>query len=392
MIANRVKARLASGSMIRKMFEEGNRLKALYGPDNVFDFSIGNPDLEPPKEIIDAIIQQALDQTPGQHSYMSNNGYLQTREAVAAKLTADSGLKVSANDICMTVGAAGALNACLRALLDPEDEVIILAPFFMEYLAYIDNFLGVSTVVPTLPDSFQLDFSAITKAITPKTKAIIINSPNNPSGAIYPAEDLIKLNQLLLQQDHVIHVISDEPYNELVYDGMTTPVSLKYIKNLLVCYSWSKSISLPGERIGYVAVSPQHEDHDELCPALVMCNRILGSVNAPAFFQKVIAKHLYAKADIANYEYRRNLLYSIITEAGFSCRKPAGALYLFPKAPIEDQEFSRICAEKFKLLLVPGSAFHCPGYFRLPFCVSEHTIVNSKSTFMAIGKEFGLIS
>ena len=376
--------------MIRKMFEEGNRLKTIYGADNVFDFSIGNPDLEPPQEVIDAISSYAVEVIPGKHSYMSNSGYLSTRRAVADKLTRTCSVTVEADAICMTVGAAGAMNAVLRAVLDPGDEVIILAPFFMEYMSYIDNHNGIPVIVPTILDTFMPDLDKITAAITPRTKAIIINSPNNPSGVVYSAEILDRLNALLLAQDHVIHVISDEPYVDLIYDGAVTPCSLDHFDNVIVCYSWSKSLSLPGERIGYTAVSPKHADYEMLCAAVIMCNRILGSVNAPAFFQKIIERTIDARSDISNYEYRRNLLFDIVTRAGFTCSKPAGALYLFVKSPVDDIEFAAQCA-KYNLLVVPGSAFSCPGYFRLAFCVSENTIHGSEKAFMAVGKDYRLI-
>lgn len=390
MISQRIAKKLSSGSMIRKMFEEGNRLKALYGAENVFDFSIGNPDLEPPQEVIDAISEYAASGIKGIHSYMSNSGYESTRAAVAASLSAKSGIPMTSDAVCMTVGAAGAMNAVLRSILDPGDEVIVLSPFFMEYMSYIDNHDGVPVIVPTIPDTFLPDIDAIKAAITPRTKAIIVNSPNNPSGVVYPSSVLDELNLCLMSQDHVIHVISDEPYIDLVYDGQSVPPSLAHFDNVIVCFSWSKSLSLPGERIGFSAVSPKHTDYKDLCPAIVMCNRILGSVNAPAFFQKIIEKTIDAKVDVGNYEYRRNLLYDIVTGAGFSCAKPAGALYLFPKSPVDDSVFAAACA-KHNLLVVPGSAFSCPGYFRLAFCVSEETIRGSQRAFMAVGKEFGLI-
>ena len=389
MISKRIADKLASGSMIRKMFEEGNRRKALYGADKVFDFSIGNPDLEPPKEVIDAISAYAASDILGKHAYMSNNGYASTRQVVADKLSRDSSVSVRADGICMTVGAAGAMNAVLRAILDPGDEVILMSPFFMEYTAYVDNHFGVPVIVPTQQGTFQPDIKAIDAAITPKTKAIIVNSPNNPSGTVYSSEILDALNACLLKQDHLVHVISDEPYIELVYDGAKIPATMDHFKNLIICYSWSKSLSLPGERIGYSAVSPQHDDFEQLCPAIVMCNRILGSVNAPAFFQKIIETTIDARADIGNYEYRRNLLYDIITNAGFSCVKPAGALYLFAKSPIDDIAFCEACA-KHNVLVVPGSAFSWPDYFRMAFCVSESTIRGSADAFMTIGREFGL--
>lgn len=390
MISRSIKQQLAGGSEIRKMFEEGKRLKEIYGNDNVFDFSIGNPDLEPPKEVSDALSELANNPTPGMHGYMSNNGYESTRAAIAKKKSDESGLDIGSGAICMTVGAAAAMNDVLHSLLDPDDEVIVLAPFFMEYTGYIKNHNGKVVIVPT-DDQFVPVIDRISDAITGRTKAIIINSPNNPSGVVYSAELLTALNDMLLTKDHVIHVISDEPYIDLAYDGNEVPCALKYIKNLIVCFSWSKSLSLPGERIGYALVSPNNEDYEDLTAAIAISNRTLGSVNAPAIWQKVIEKSLYAKVDVANYEHRRNLLYSNIIDAGFDAVKPGGALYIFMNTPkgLDDDEFAKICAGK-NLLLVKGSSFSCPGYCRLAFCVSESTIINSRKAFFAIAEELGI--
>ena len=369
MISERLKKQLAAGSQIRKMFEEGNRLKAIYGADKVYDFSIGNPDLEPPHEVSDALKELAANPTPGMHGYMSNSGYESTRAAIAAKKSEESGLDIKSDAVCMTVGAASAMNDVLHSLLDPEDEVIVIAPYFMEYNGYIANHGGKAVVVQT-DDKFMPVISSIKEAITPRTKAVIINSPNNPSGVVYPSSLLSELNDMLKAQDHVIHVISDEPYIDLVYDGMTVPCALKYIDNLIVCFSWSKSLSLPGERIGYTLVSPKNEDYADLTAAIVLSNRTLGSVNAPAIWQRVIEKSLNAKVDVSNYENRRNLLYSNIIDAGFDAVKPNGALYIFMNTPegLTDDKFSDICASK-NLLLVKGSSFSRPGYCRLAFCV-----------------------
>lgn len=390
MISERLKKQLASGSQIRKMFEEGNRLKAIYGADKVYDFSIGNPDLEPPHEVSDALKEIASNPTPGMHGYMSNSGFESTRAVIAAKKSEESGLEISSGAICMTVGAACAMNDVLHSLLDPDDEVIVIAPYFMEYNGYIANHGGKAVIVQT-DDKFMPVIDTIKAAINPKTKAIIINSPNNPSGVVYPASLLSELNEMLKAQDHVIHVISDEPYIDLVYDGMTVPCVLKYIDNLIVCFSWSKSLSLPGERIGYTLVSPKNADYDDLTAAIVLSNRTLGSVNAPAIWQKVVEKSLNAKVDVANYEHRRNLLYSNIVDAGFDAVKPNGALYIFMNTPegLTDDEFSDKCASK-NLLLVKGSSFSRPGYCRLAFCVSESTIRNSRAAFFAIAEELGI--
>lgn len=390
MISAKIKEKLAGGSAIRKMFEEGNRLKKIYGEDKVFDFSIGNPDLEPPKEVADALRELADNPTPGMHGYMSNSGYESTRAAIAAQRSAQSGLEISAGAVCMTVGAASAMNDVLHSILDADDEVIVLAPFFMEYINYIENHNGKVIIVQT-DDKFMPDFEAIASAITPRTKAIIINSPNNPSGVVYSEEQLTKLNELLKAQDHVIQVISDEPYIDLVYDGLTVPSVLKYIDNVVICFSWSKSLSLPGERIGYTLVSPKNEDYEDLTGAIVLSNRILGSVNAPAIWQKVVEKALNAKVDVANYEHRRNLLYSNIVDSGFEAVKPNGALYIFMKTPngLTDTEFQDVCA-KYNLLLVPGASFKREGYMRLAFCVSEKTITGSRQAFFKIAEELNI--
>lgn len=390
MISSKIKAKLAGGSAIRKMFEEGNRLKAIYGADNVFDFSIGNPDLEPPHEVSDALKELADNPTPGMHGYMSNSGYESTRRIVAEKRSAESGLTIDPGAVCMTVGAASAMNDVLHSLLDDGEEVIVLAPYFMEYNGYIENHNGVPVIVPT-DENFMPVISRIKEAITPKTKAIIINSPNNPSGVVYPESLLIELNDMLKSCDHTIHVISDEPYIDLVYDGLTVPCALKYIDNLIICFSWSKSLSLPGERIGYTLVSPRNEDYDDLTNAIVLSHRTLGSVNAPAIWQKVIEKSIYAKVDVANYEYRRNLLYSNIIDAGFESVRPNGALYIFMNTPegLSDAEFAEICAKQ-NILIVPGAAFSCPGYCRLAFCVSETSIRNSRKAFFAVAEELGI--
>lgn len=390
MISAKIKEKLASGSAIRKMFEEGNRLKKIYGEDKVFDFSIGNPDLEPPKEVAETLKELANNPTPGMHGYMSNSGYESTRAAIAAQRSAQSGLTIDAGAVCMTVGAACAMNDVLHALLDDGDEVIVLAPFFMEYINYIENHNGKVVIVQT-DDKFMPDFDAIKAAITPKTKAIIVNSPNNPSGVVYGEDILTKLNDLLKAQDHIIHVISDEPYIDLVYDGLTVPSVLKYIDNVIICFSWSKSLSLPGERIGYTLVSPKNADYEDLTGAIVLCNRILGSVNAPAIWQRVVEKALNAKVDVANYEHRRDLLYSNIVDAGFEAVKPNGALYIFMKTPdgLTDVEFQEVCA-KYNLLLVPGASFKREGYMRLAFCVSEKTIRNSREAFAKIANELGI--
>lgn len=384
MISQNMAKALQGGSKIRKMFEEGRRLKEIYGDDNVYDFSIGNPDLEPPMEVKDALIEIASADIPGIHGYMSNNGYESTRKAIAKKRSEESGLDIDASAVCMTVGAAAAMNDVLHALLDPEDEVIVLAPYFMEYNGYIANHGG-KVVICDTDDKFIPHAEDIKAKITDRTKAVIINSPNNPSGVVYSEQFLSELNSVLKDAGHTIHVISDEPYIDLAYDGITVPCALKFIDNLVVCFSWSKSLSLPGERIGYTLVSPKNEDYNDLTAAITISNRTLGSVNAPAIWQRVIEKSLYAKVDVSNYEKRRNMLYSNIVDAGFTAVKPQGALYIFMNTPegLTDDEFADICHDE-NLLIVGGAAFAKPGYARLAFCVSEKTIANSRKAFFAI--------
>ena len=392
MIAKRLKSKLQSGSMIRKMFEEGMRLKKLYGDENVFDFSIGNPDLDLPPDVADALVRIASDPTPATHGYMSNSGYLSTRTAVAERLSEQSGRTVAPESVVMTAGAAGALNVVLKTLLDPGDEVVLLAPFFVEYLSYVDNHGGQSVVVQT-DDAFMPDPEAIRQAITPRTKAIIINTPNNPSGAVYGPAELESLRSVLESADHPIYVISDEPYNEIVYDGVSVPSTLALFTHVIVCYSYSKSLSLAGERIGYIAVKDTADDYRDLMDGLVMANRILGFVNAPSLIQKTIeaAIRLNARVDVENYQARRDALHEILVKAGFDCPKPAGALYLFPRSPLADDRAFVDIAARYNILCAPGSAFGRPGHFRLAFCVGMPVIRGSANAFMALGKELGLI-
>ena len=390
MISKNMAKALLGGSKIRKMFEEGNRLKQIYGPENVFDFSIGNPDLEPPVEVKEALKEIASADIPGIHGYMSNNGYETTRAAIAKKRSEESGLDIDASAVCMTVGAAAAMNDVLHSLLDPEDEVIVLAPYFMEYNGYIANHNG-KVVICDTDEKFIPHAEDIAAKITDRTKAVIINSPNNPSGVVYSEQFLTELDSVLKAAGHTIHVISDEPYIDLAYDGITVPCALKFIDNLIICFSWSKSLSLPGERIGYTLVSPKNEDYNDLTAAITISNRTLGSVNAPAIWQRVIEKSLYAKVDVSNYEKRRNMLYSNIVDAGFDAVKPQGALYIFMNTPegLTDDEFADICHEE-NLLIVGGGSFAKPGYARLAFCVSETTIVNSRKAFFAVAEKLGI--
>jgi len=371
-------------SWIRKMFEEGGKLKARFGAENVFDFSLGNPDLPPPARFGEVLGKLAMDHTPGVHAYMPNSGYPRVREKVAAQLSLEQGVTLERDDLLLTCGAAGALNVTLKALLDPGDEVIVLAPFFVEYHFYVDNHGGVAKVVQTTSD-FSLDLQAIATVITPRTKAIIVNSPNNPTGQIYPAADLAALNRLLLAAGErlgtVIYLLADEPYRKIVYDGFTVPPVLANCRNSIVVSSYSKDLSLPGERIGYIAVHPDIADKAVLLGAMNLANRILGFVNAPALMQRAIAELQGVTVDCTSYARRRATFCRILTEAGYDFLPPRGAFYLFPKSPLEDDvAFVNLLLEE-KILAVPGRGFGLPGHFRLAFCVDDAVIERSGPAF-----------
>lgn len=389
MFSKTVVENMAGGSWIRAMFELGNQLKAQYGDDKVYDFTLGNPDPEPPEAVLSQMEQ--LVRTPNIHKYMSNAGFPDVRAKVAAYMKRESGVDFTENQIIMVTGAAAGLSITLKSLMNPGEEVIVLAPYFMEYNSYVGNQNGKVVPVKTLPDTFQPDVPAIAKAITANTKAIILNSPNNPSGAIYTEESLQALAKVLEVAEkefgHPVYVISDEPYVKIVYDGVKVPSVAAIFKNAITVNSFSKSLALPGERIGYIAVNPTIEDVDTLVAAMVYCNRTLGFVNAPGLFQKVIADHLDEAAGLEAYKERRDMLYDILVEAGFSCAKPQGAFYMFAKCPISDDAAFSQMAIKHNIILVGGSGFGYPGYFRLAYCVSYDTIRNSAQAFKDLYKE-----
>lgn len=392
-ISKKVEAFLSGASWIRKMFEEGERLRKLYGPENVYDFTLGNPDVEPPLAFQEELKKLALQPVPGMHRYMSNAGYPETRQAVAEVLNEQTGLPFNVNHIVMTCGAGGALNVVLKTLLDQGDEVLILSPYFVEYRFYIDNHGGVVKTAPTTED-FNLDLKAIDQALTPRTKAVIINSPNNPTGVVYDAASLSALGELLEARErdlgHPVFVISDEPYAKIAYDDIPVPSVFNHIKNSIAVTSHSKDLALPGERIGYIAVSPKIEEQGILMEGLVFCNRTLGFVNAPALMQRLVAGLQRESVDIAEYQEKRDILYHHLTELGFKMVKPQGAFYLFPRSPLpDDVEFVR-AAQKHNLLLVPGSGFGAPGHFRISYCIDKQLILNSLPAFEALALEMGL--
>lgn len=392
-ISSKIESLLDKASWIRKMFEEGVELSRIYGADKVYDFSLGNPNLEPPAAFNQALKELALNPVPGMHRYMSNAGYPETRSAVAAVLAGETGLTFNENHIVMTCGAGGALNVVLKTLLDPGDEVIVLSPFFMEYNFYIDNHGGTPCAVKTNAD-FQLDLEAIERAVNKKTRAVIINSPNNPTGAVYDAASLQKLGELLAEKEkefgREIYVISDEPYAKIVYDGVTVPKVFKLIKNTIVATSHSKDLALPGERIGYIAVSPEIEDVNLLVNGLVFCNRTLGFTNAPALMQRLVAGLQNESVDVNVYRGKRDTLYNHLTSLGFQVVKPQGAFYLFPESPLpDDVEFVR-AAQKHNILVVPGSGFGSPGYFRISYCIAGKIIENSLPAWENLARELGM--
>lgn len=379
-------------SVVREMFEEGKRLASIYGRDKVFDFSIGNPYFPAPKAF-DEAVKNILDTEPSLlvHGYMSNAGYEDVRSAVAESLNKRFGTAFDQNNIIMTVGAAGGLNVILKTLLNPGDEVICLAPYFLEYGNYIANFGGVTVNVPVRMDDFQPDPEALKAAITPKTKAVIVNTPNNPTGVIYSDETLKKLASVLEEKQNElgqpIFMISDEPYRELAYDGTEVPWTTHYYKNTVVCYSWSKSLSLPGERIGYLVIPNEVQDHELVYTAASIATRVLGFVNAPSLMQRAVARCLDSRTDIDAYDNNRKLLYNGLKDLGYDCIYPQGAFYLWVRTPCDDKQFCEK-AKKYNILPVPGSSFACPGYVRLAYCVNEDTIKNSMPAFKELAKEF----
>ncbi|APG26021.1 pyridoxal phosphate-dependent aminotransferase [Syntrophotalea acetylenica] len=393
-ISTKVSAFIERASWIRKMFEEGTRLKAIHGDDNVFDFTLGNPSTEPPEAFNKALLQLASHPQPGMHRYMNNAGYPETREAVARHLSRTASSPVEARHIVMTCGAGGALNVALKTILDPGDEVLILAPYFVEYIFYVDNHGGTTRSVATRKDSFQLDIDAIEAAIGPRTRAIIINSPNNPTGVIYPAADLQALGNMLARKEResgrTLFVLSDEPYARLAYDDATVPCIFEHIRNAVIITSHSKDLALPGERIGYLAANPAMDDVQQFIEGAVFCNRVLGFVNAPAMMQRLVAGLQEESVDIADYQVKRDMLFEHLTRLGFRTVKPQGGFYLFPESPIEDDvAFTRMALEH-RVLVVPGQGFGAPGYFRIAYCIPMQTIEASLPAWEKIARDAGL--
>ena len=394
MIAEKMKGLVANSSAIRAMFEEGNRLAGIYGAENVFDFSLGNPNVPAPEAVKKAIEDLVENEDPlVLHGYTnSNSGYADVREAVANSLNERFGTAFEGKNIIMTVGAAGGLNVILMTIINAGDEVLTFAPYFGEYRAYVNNFDGVLVEVSPNTVDFQPKLDEFEKKITPKTKAVIVNTPNNPTGVVYSEETIKKMAAIMEEKQKEygteIFLISDEPYRELVYDGAEVPYLTKYYDNTIVGYSYSKSLSLPGERIGYLVIPDEVADSEDMLSAANVANRILGFVNAPTLQQKIVKACLNEKTDISYYDRNREALYNGLKECGFDCIKPEGAFYLFVKSPVENEKEFCEAGKKYNILMVPGSSFACPGYVRLAYCVSYETIINSLPKFAELAKEY----
>lgn len=383
-VSNKVKGFMEQGSWIRKMFEEGISLKQQFGEENVFDLSLGNPIMEPPQEFFDELRRVAENPIAGLHRYMPNAGFVETRDAVAAQLREETGQDFTANEIIMCCGAGGGLNVILKTLLDPGDEVVIFAPYFVEYFFYADNHGGACKVVPP-NDDFLPDLDAFENAIVENTKIVLLNSPNNPSGVLYSAELLAQLGEIIQRKEKEfgseIFLVSDEPYRKILFDGLEYPHIFDHHVRSIVATSHSKDLALPGERIGFVAVHPDYDDKTELMDGLVFCNRTLGFVNAPALIQHIVKNLQSVTIDVQQYQDKRDFMYQNLTEIGYEMPMPQGAFYMFPKSPIEDDVEFTAELQKSNVLVVPGRGFGSPGHFRLSYCVTDETLAGSLEGF-----------
>jgi len=390
-IAEKVREAQGRASWIRRMFEEGARLKRERGAEKVFDLTLGNPCLEPPPAFRASLRQEVEDPHSGKHAYMANTGYPETREAVAAHLRHTRGVPIEARHVVMTCGAAGGLNVVFKTLLNPGEEVVVLAPFFPEYPFYLDNHGGKARIVETRAD-FSLDPGAVEAALCPATKAVLLNSPNNPTGRMYDPTSLqglaVVLERFERRENRALYLISDEPYGDIVFDGKSLPDLFRIHRNTLIVNSYSKTLSIPGERLGTVAAHPEIDDREALLEGLGFCNRTLGYVNAPALVQRVLRRIPDARVPAEPYQRRRDLLCGGLRGAGYEFQQPDGAFYLFPQAPIpDDAAFVGALLEE-GVLVVPGSGFGRPGYFRIAYCVDEAVIENAIPVFARVRRRF----
>jgi aspartate aminotransferase len=392
-VSDKVRGFVEQGGWIRRMFEAGIALKAQYGDDNVFDLSLGNPVVEPPEQFHQELRRLAENPIKGMHRYMPNAGYPETRQAVADSLTQETGLPFTAQDVIMTCGAAAALNVLLKTILNPGEEVILLSPYFVEYGFYVDNHGGIAVTVPTNAE-FAPDLASIEAAVNSNTRALIINSPNNPTGVVYPAALLESLGELLRRKQseygREIFIISDEPYRRIIYDGLTYSQVFPHYQNTVVVTSHAKDLALPGERIGYIAIHPEYPDREELANGATFCNRTLGFVNAPALMQHLVRSLQGVSVDVADYQRKRDYLYTQLTELGYSVTKPQGAFYLFPKSPLDDDVAFVDALQEWNVLAVPGRGFGTPGYFRISYCVEDPVLEGAMNGFARAAEKLGL--
>ena len=391
-VSQKVRKSMEEGSWIRKMFEEGIALKQQYGEENVFDLSLGNPVMEPPPEFFEELSRVAESPLPGMHRYMPNAGYMQTRAAVAAQLKEDTRLDFTAAEVVMTCGAGGALNVVLKALLDPGDEVVIFAPYFVEYLYYADNHGGTCRVVPPDP-GFLPDMEAFEAAVGPRTRIVLVNSPSNPTGVLYGADVLARLADIILRKEdehgREIFLVSDEPYRRIIFDGADYPQIFDHHVRSVVATSHSKDLALPGERIGFIAVSPRYEGRAELTDGLTFWNRTLGFVKAPALMQHIVGRLQGVTIDVGEYQAKRDFLHRKLTEIGYSLVKPQGAFYMFPRSPISDDVEFVAELQGHRVLVVPGRGFGLPGHFRISYCVTDETLEGSLEGFRTVFQKVG---
>lgn len=395
-ISGEMETLLATGSALRIMFEEGKKMAAEFGAENIYDFSLGNPSVPAPLEFNEAL-KAAVDENDSfaLHSYMSNAGYEDTRQAIADDLNRRFKTSYKWSNVTMTVGAANAIVIFFKTIIDPGDEVAVFAPFFLEYRNYIANFGGVTKIVPPNPPTFMPDPAALKETLTEKTKAVIINNPNNPTGAVYDEETIKSVSTVLREAEerygHAIYLIADEPYRELVFDGTEVPFLPRFYSDTVIAYSFSKSLSIPGERVGYLLIPDEVSESEKLNAAASIGIRVLGCVNAPSLQQKAIIKALGARTDITVYDANRKLLLSALRDAGFEYVEPKGAFYVFVKTPEEDDRaFAALAKDKFHVLTSAGSAFYCPGYVRMAYCVSADMIKRAIPAITALGHEYGL--
>ncbi len=393
-VSDRVKKGMELGSWIRRMFDEGTAMKKKIGAENVFDLSLGNPVMEPPPEFKREIKRLADNPFPGMHGYMENAGYPETRAAVAKQLNKETGIALTEKDILMAVGAAGAINVALKTILDPGDEVIVFLPWFVDYFNYVENHDGIVKLVHT-DENYMPRLDELEKSIGPRTKAVLINSPNNPTGVVY-SEDLIRqMGEILRKKEteygKAIFIVSDEPYKKIIYDGLKYPSPLNAHRHSIIATSHSKDLSIPGERIGYIALHPDSLDHDELITGFIFCTRVLGFINAPAFMQNVVRHIQDVTIPVAEYQRHRDFIYDNLVRMGYQVNKPQGAFYIFPKCPIEDDvAFIHELQQEHHVLAVPGIAFGTPGCFRLVYCTDDRTLECSMPGLEALAKKYGL--